>query len=53
VKLTTFRNFGSWTKQVTTRRFGIALLFYKPDRRLSVSVWCPGWSHNVRLWGRP
>lgn len=35
--------------------FGIALLFYRPERRLSVSLWAHkpgvGWSRNVRLWG--
>lgn len=37
--------------------FGIVLLFYRPERRLSVSVWLPsltpigGWSGNLRLWG--
>ncbi len=37
--------------------FGAALLFYRPERRLSISVWLPslhgigGWSGNLRLWG--
>lgn len=31
--------------------FGIALLWYKPERRLSVSVWSRFGSKNVRLWG--
>jgi hypothetical protein len=31
--------------------FGIALLWYKPERRLSVSVWSRARSYNVRLWG--
>ena len=31
--------------------FGIALLFYRPEKRLSVSIWCPIKSVNIRLWG--
>lgn len=41
-----------WT--ITTRAmrsYGIALLFYRPERRLSISVWLPHWSQNYRLWG--
>ena len=38
-------------------RWGIALLFYRPQRRLSLSVWAGswrgigGWSRNFRLYG--
>lgn len=54
---------GSWTAylQSTTFHefvpgtpypaFGIALLFYKPEKRLSVSVWNTKRSANLRLWG--
>lgn len=31
--------------------FGIAVLFYKPQTRLSISFWGPGWSKNIRLYG--
>lgn len=69
MKLT--KNIGrdGWTVAIESRRshefmpgtpisaVGIALLFYRPERRLSVSVWLPslrgigGWSSNVRLYG--
>ena len=54
---------GSWTVAFQSSRFaefvpgtlypafGIALLWYKPERRLSVSVWCHAGSWNVRLYG--
>jgi hypothetical protein len=54
---------GSWTRSIESRReteyapgalhssFGIALLWYKPERRLSVSLWVPIRSWNVLLWG--
>lgn len=33
-------------------RFGAALLWYRPERRLSLSIWLmPYGSRNVRLWG--
>ena len=38
---------GSWTLAT----HGIALLFYKPECRLSVSVWGKRWSRNIRLYG--
>lgn len=31
--------------------FGIAVLFYRPKKRLSVSIWYPGFSTNIRLYG--
>lgn len=37
--------------------WGTAILFYRPERRLSLSLWLPslkgigGWSTNLRLWG--
>lgn len=37
--------------------WGVALLFYRPERRLSLSVWLSsfrgigGWSKNIRLYG--
>lgn len=31
--------------------YGVALLFYKPERRLSISIWTRAWSRNIRLWG--
>jgi hypothetical protein len=31
--------------------YGVALLFYRPERRLSISVWTRTWSRNIRLWG--
>lgn len=31
--------------------FGAALLFYKPERRLSLSIWTRRGSKNLRLWG--
>ena len=31
--------------------FGVALLYYRPERRLSVSIWTRRWSRNVRLFG--
>jgi hypothetical protein len=31
--------------------FGIALLFYVPERRLSISIWSSKFSKNIRLWG--
>jgi len=54
---------GSWTRAIQTTLqhetipgtlypvSGIALLFYKPERRLSVSLWTRTWSKNIRLWG--
>lgn len=55
---------GSWTAAWQSKRFyefvpgtpypafGVALLFYKPERRLSVSIWSRRLgSHNIRLWG--
>lgn len=31
--------------------WGIALLWYGPTERLSISLWMPTWSRNVKLWG--
>lgn len=31
--------------------FGIALLWYKPERRLSISIWSQKWSNNIRIFG--
>jgi hypothetical protein len=31
--------------------YGVALLFYKPERRLSISIWTRRWSRNIRLCG--
>lgn len=31
--------------------FGVALLFYAPERRLSVSIWTRRRSRNIRLCG--
>lgn len=54
---------GSWTAALQSRAFhefvpgtpypavGAALLFYKPEHRLSISVWTRRWSRNIRLWG--
>ena len=30
---------------------GIALLWYQPERRLSISIWTGTWSRNIRLFG--
>lgn len=47
-----WRDLGSWTAAwQPVPALGIALLFYKPERRLSVSVWGRSWSRNIRLWG--
>lgn len=29
--------------------YGAALLYYRPDRRLGVSLWTPGWSRYFKL----
>lgn len=54
---------GSWTVAWQSSRFrefvpgtlhpafGIALLWYKPERRLSVSLWSARGARNMRLWG--
>lgn len=42
---------GSWTISLEAKRWGVALLWYKPERRLSTSIWCPWNSKNIRLWG--
>ena len=52
------RDQDGWSLALTTKRFswslpshGIALLLYRPERRLSISIWTPAWSRNFRLWG--
>ena len=42
-----------WTKGLQSKSllFGVALLWYKPERRLSVSFSVLGYWHNIRLWG--
>lgn len=40
---------GSFTFSVPMCRF--AVLWYRPERRLSVSVWFANWSRNFRIWG--
>lgn len=54
---------GSWTRGIASKRyaefvpgtlyeaFGVALCFYRPDKRLSVSIWWPTRSYNFRVWG--
>lgn len=53
---------GSWTRSLHSSTtfdaedgkvtvFGVALLWYKPKRRLSVSLWTRSWSTNIRLTG--
>lgn len=38
--------------EVSYPHWGAALLWYRPERRLSVSFWVfPVWSVNWRLWG--
>lgn len=31
--------------------YSLALLYYKPEKRLSISVGLPNWSRNFRLYG--
>lgn len=52
-----------WTRAITATRnieyvpgtpypaWGVALLWYRWERRLSVSIWTPRWSRNFRVWG--
>lgn len=54
---------GSWSRGLESSRytefvpgtpyaaFGVALLWYKPERRLSISIWSRSGSWNFRLWG--
>lgn len=58
---------GSWSRGLASRRmrryeaaggiefevnnWGLAFMWYRPERRFSVTIWVPGWSRNVRLWG--
>ncbi len=54
---------GSWTVSFQSTKFhefvpgtlhsafGIALLFYKPEKRLSVSIWSKAGAKNIRLHG--
>lgn len=69
MKLTKNIGMDGWTIAFESRRFhefmpgtplaafGVALLFYRPEYRLSVSVWIPslqgigGYSVNIRLCG--
>jgi hypothetical protein len=44
-------NFHEFVPGTPYPAFGIALLFYKPERRLSVSIWTRSRSENLRLWG--
>lgn len=58
-----FGNNGSFTVGVESSRqrdvghgftystFGVAVLFYKPERRLSVSLWSIRWSKNICFFG--
>jgi|HubBroStandDraft_2_1064218.scaffolds.fasta_scaffold00273_22 hypothetical protein len=49
------RDHGSWTRGVELGANGVAILWYSPRRRLSISIWIGWhkviWSHNVRLSG--
>ena len=52
------RDRDGWSLSLTSKHFawslpsyGIALLFYRPERRLSVSIWTRTWSRNIRLCG--
>lgn len=38
-------------KPIEYPAYGVALLFYRPEKRLSVSLWGFGRSTNIRLWG--
>jgi hypothetical protein len=38
-------------KSLMLNRWGIALLWYRPNKRLSVSIWSPKSSRNIRLYG--
>lgn len=54
---------GSWTRAIQSdafhefvpgtlhAAFGVAVLWYKPERRLSVSIWTRAGARNFRLWG--
>lgn len=55
--------FDGWTRSFESKKFhehipgtpypafGAALLFYKHERRLSVSIWGRNFSRNFRIWG--
>lgn len=44
-------DFGSWTLAYQKFGFGVALLFYKPEKRLSISIWSKRWSKNFKIYG--
>ena len=49
--MTKIKSFGSFAYSFAALGYGVALLWYKPERRLSVSLWSRTMSRNVRLFG--
>lgn len=46
-----FSDHNGWSIGVRLGWHGVAVLFYRPERRLSVSIWARRWSKNIRVLG--